>query len=369
MTFQLYTSLGLSRNNNPSENEIKKAYRKMAMENHPDKNKGNAKAEEKFKEISNAYEILSDEKKKRIYDQVGDEGYEERQSGRHPDMDGSDIFERFFRGGRGGHPFGMGGNFPFGAGGNPFEDSPFDSDENRKCSPVMKGMHISLDDAYEGVNKSISINVTKFCHDCTKICENCNGNGVVKQVKSLGVFTQIFTGQCDKCNGVGTTPSANQSCKVCNGKCKYTKEINTQLNIPRGINNGYKKTFSGMGEQPKTPKIKAGDLIIEFRILDHPHFVRKGNDLYYKCNLTFIESMVGKQITIPYFKDKININTSMFGVVYPEKEYLLEGKGMPISNTTNKGNMFIKFVIKYPKIKNKEKLQELSVLLNEVYQL
>jgi DnaJ-class molecular chaperone len=362
MTYKLYTALGLNRSNNPSSNDIKKAYKKMAMENHPDKNKGNPNAEEKFKEISNAYEILSDEKKKHVYDQVGDEGYKDRQDRGQPDMDHADIFERFFRGHGGGHPFGRGGH-SFGR--NPFN---FD-DEERKCSTVMKGMNISLDDAYEGVSKNICINVIKFCHDCTKMCANCNGDGVVKQVKSLGVFTQVFTGNCDKCDGVGTTPSANQSCKNCGGKCKYTKEINANLNIPKGINNGYKTSFSGMGEQPKTPKMQPGDLVIEFRISEHSHFTRKGNDLYYKCNLTFIESMIGKDIVIPYFKEKININTNIFGVVYPGKEYLIEGKGMPIMNTQRKGNMFIEFVIKYPKIKNKDKLNELSELLKETYQL
>lgn len=366
MTFKLYTALGLNRNSNPSQNEIKKAYRKMAMENHPDKNKGNANAEEKFKEISNAYEILSDERKKNVYDQVGDEGYQERQNGGHPNMDGADIFERFFRGHAGGHPFGRGGNrgHPFG-GGNPFD---FEEQE-QKCSTVTKGMNISLEDAYDGISKNISITITKFCHDCTKMCENCNGQGIVKQVKSLGVFTQVFTGNCDKCSGMGTIPSANQSCKDCGGKCKYTKEINAHLNIPKGIDNGYKTSFPGMGEQPKTSKMKAGDLIIDFRISEHPKFTRKGNDLYYKCELTFIESMIGKDITIPYFKENIDINTNMFGVVYPGKEYLIEGKGMPIINTPRKGNMFIEFAIKYPKIKNKDKLNELSELLKETYQL
>lgn len=359
MTYNLYTALGLSRNNNPSQNEIKKAYKKMAMENHPDKNKGNTKAEDKFKEISNAYEILSDDKKKHVYDQVGDEGYNDRQQsgGGGQGMDHADIFERFFRGG--GHPFGRGGD-PFG-GSFSFEE------ENQTCSTVTKGMGISLEDAYNGINKNISITVTKFCHNCTKMCENCNGQGVVKQVKSLGVFTQIFNGNCDKCNGVGSIPLANQSCKECGGKCRYTKDVNSHLNIPKGINNGYKTSFPGMGEQPKTSKMKAGDLIIEFRILDHPHFVRKGNDLYYKCELTFIESMIGKNIKIPYFKETIDINTNIFGVVYPGKQYLIEGRGMPILNTQRKGNMFIEFTIKYPKIKNKDKLEELTVLLKEIY--
>ena len=361
MTYKLYAALGLNKNGNPSQNEIKKAYRKMAMENHPDKNKGNAGAEEKFKEISNAYEILSDDRKKNIYDQVGDEGYHERQNGGHPNMDSADIFERFFGGGHGGHPFGRGGH--------PFGGSPFDFEEERKCSTVTKGMNISLEDAFNGISKHISITITKFCHDCTKTCTNCNGQGVVKQVKSLGVFTQVFTGNCDKCNGMGTIPSANQSCKDCNGKCKFTKGVNAHLNIPKGVDNGYKTSFPGMGEQPKTSKIKPGDLVIEFRIIDHPHFVRKGNNLYYKCDITFIEAMIGKDIVIPYFKENININTNMFGVVYPGKEYLIEGKGMPIVNTQQMGNMFIEFTIKYPKIKNKEKLNELSALLNETYQL
>jgi len=363
MTFKLYTHLGLNKNSNPDQNEIKRAYKKMAMEYHPDKNKDNPGAEDKFKEISNAYAVLSDENKKRIYDQTGDENFQENSGGGHPfgqRMNHADIFDHFFRGGH--NPFShFGGGFDFddhfGHGGH----------QEQKCPSVHKSITITLEEAFEGINKNMTINITKYCHNCMKKCPNCNGTGIVKQIKHMGILTQVFQGRCDKCSGIGYVIDAKSSCKECNGNGKYTKDVNAHLCLPKGINNGFKTAFPEMGEQPKQPNQKPGDLILEVIIQDHKNFHRVNNDLHYKCNLTFIESVVGKQIEIPYFKETIKINTNTFGVVYPGKSYIIEGKGMPIIETNNKGNMFIEFNIKYPKIKNKDNLAALENLLRETF--
>jgi DnaJ family protein A protein 2 len=353
-THNHYKVLGLDIADNPSQHEIKKAYKKMAMEYHPDKNKDNPDAEEKFKEISNAYDVLSDENKRRIYDQTGDDGghmHDSPFSGSH-----ADIFEQFFR--NSGHPF---GGSPFGF--------HFSHQQNSQevCEHVHKVFNVSLEEIFEGVNKNITLTITKYCHNCTTKCKNCNGSGMVKQVQHMGVFTQIFTGRCDKCHASGYTTECNKSCSDCSGKGTYTKSVNAHLHLPKGIDDGFKTVFENMGEQPKNPSQKAGDLILEIKINEHKHFARNGNDLIYKCDISYIDSVVGKDITIPYFKDNIQINTSMFGVVYPGKQYVIEGKGMPILRSNKHGNMLIEFNIKYPKIKQQDRVAELEKLLRDVF--
>lgn len=357
MGHKLYSILGLDRNNNPSQNDIKKAYKIKAMINHPDKNKGDEKAEERFKDISKAYETLSDENKKRIYDQVGDDGYDESNNGMSgmPGMDHSDIFERFFRG----------GNSPFGHHFGGFDHGRQQQDQ--KCNSLQKIITVTLDDVFEGINKNITLTINKYCLNCMKVCKNCNGSGTVKQVMNMGIMTQIFTGTCDKCSGNGHMIEGKSSCSECSGKGKYTKDVNAHLHLPKGIDNGFKTSFPEMGEQPKSTNQKAGDLVLEVKLAPHPHFRRNGNDLYYKCNISYIESVIGKEINILYFKDTITVNTNIFGVVYPGKSYLIENKGLPVINSNKMGNMFVEFNIVYPKIKNNEKIGELEELLKAVF--
>jgi DnaJ family protein A protein 2 len=359
MKYKLYSALGLNKNSNPTQDEIKRAYKKMAMEYHPDKNKDNPSAEEKFKEVSNAYAVLSDDSKKRVYDQVGDDGYNEGDNADHfsSRMNHADIFEHFF-----------GGNNPFANHfGFDIREQMFNNQQN--CQSVHKQISISLDEAYEGISKLMTISITKNCLSCIKQCNNCNGTGQIKQVRHMGILTQIFTGRCDKCNGQGQIINAKKSCTECEGNGQYTKEMQAHLTLPKGVHTGYKTVFPEMGEQPSKPNQKAGDLILEVIVAEHPVLKRNGNDLYYKCDLTFIESITGKEIAIPYFKDTVKLNTNMFGVVYPTKQYMIEKKGMPIIETNNFGNMFIEFNINYPKIKNKTNVEELERLLRDTFQL
>lgn len=364
MTFKLYDLLGLNKNSNPSKGEIKKAYHKLAMEFHPDKNKGNAANENKFKEITNAYEVLSDDNKRRIYDQTGDEEFNNGEGGGHPGRHGMnhDIFEHFFGGQR--HPFG-----PFGRGGSGFGFEEEEDDNNTDCKTVRKQMNISLNDAFYGINKNINIQIMKHCHSCMQKCVNCNGKGIIKQVKNMGVFTQIFTGKCDRCTGEGVKLNSNTDCNQCKGQGSYKHDVTANLNVPKGVTNGHKLTFSGMGEQPKHANQKAGDLLLDIKIQDDNCLKREGNNLHYKHSISFVKSIVGCDISIPYFNDKIEINTKIFGVVHPGKKYMIEGKGMPIMNTSNKGNMFIEFDIQYPKIKQNKSMDELEILLKQTFDL
>ena len=367
--YKLYSVLGVAKN--ASTDDIRRAYKRLAMEYHPDKNKGNAAAEEKFKEISAAYNVLSDETSRAKYDDIGDANYnngsgQEVNRGQH---DPHDIFEAFFRS-RGG---------PFGAMGHSFEDDIFSfgmgggggagggNRPPKKAQSIEKTFVFNLDDIYYGINKDLNINIRKYCLKCNKKCSKCDGRGIIQQIRNLGIMQQIFQGSCDNCEGSGITIEGKSGCKTC-------------------IDENYKTAFQELGEQPKIPNIKPGDLIIHIKIEEHKHFIRKGNDLYYKTDISFIDSVLGKEIAIPYFKEKIIINSNIFGVISNGKNYLLEGKGMPILNTSNKGNMFIEFAINYPKIKyvakaakatavdektteddKPDKIEQLRTLLNEVF--
>lgn len=365
MSYKLYEILGLDKN--ASDQDIKRAYKKLAFENHPDKNKGDQNAEEKFKEISNAYAILSDETEKRKYDQLGDNNYNNGNGGQQESH--ADIFERFF-GGNMGHPFahhfeqrgGFEHHFSF----NNFGEQH--NTEVRKCKSFGQSLNMTLEEVYEGINKNIKISVKKYCSKCIKQCDNCNGRGIVNQIKHMGMFTQMFTGTCDKCSGSGHITQAKKNCSECNGNGSYDKEQNAHLTIPPGVDNGFKTIFPELGEQPRNSNQHAGDLILEINILEHKIFTRKGNDLYYKCEISFIESIIGKNIEIPLFNELLKINTNIFGVLCSGKNYMIEDKGMPFMNSnTKKGNLFIEFSINYPKIKNSEKIKELEELLSQTF--
>jgi len=359
MSDNLYEILGV--NKNASQDEIKLAYKKLAVKYHPDKNKGNEEAEKKFKSISNAYNILTNDNEKHKYDTNNDQHFNPGRGGM-GGMGGGfpeDIFEKFFNRGGGGGGGGGFHHFHAGMGGN--------SGESSKCETIIKTINISLDDVYEGINRNMNINVKKYCFSCNKNCDKCDGRGNIQQVRSLGLFQQVFSCSCNTCNGSGNIIDAKSSCKECNGTGSYMKENNASLIIPPGIDESFKTVFKELGEQPKNSKSSPGDLIFNFNILEHKHFVRKCNDLYYKCDISFIDSVIGKNITIPYFKETININTKIFGVLSHSKQYLLEGKGLPIINTKNKGNMFIEFNISYPKIKNEENIEELKKILEKTF--
>ena len=362
-SYKYYELLGLNKENNPSQKEIKIAYHKRALKHHPDKNPNNKESAELFKEITNAYSILSDEEKKRKYDQLGD-NYEEGNNEINPE----DIFSHFF-GGRGG----MGGFSQGGMRGDPFGDFGFsfnmrNRNMNMKCNDIKKTLVVNLEDVYNGIDKSIKINIKKYCLKCRKKCDNCDGHGVIKRIHNLGILQQISEGPCNKCKGRGEILIENENCKECKGEGTYNKEHVAQLKVKAGFENNYKTVFKGLGEQPKTSKQKEGDLIIELLVEDKLNFKREGNNLLYNCNISLIDSIIGKEIEILYFNNtKIKIDTKENGIILNNKEYIYKGKGLPMyNNTNNKGDLKIRYEISKCKIRNKEKINELRNLLNDM---
>ena len=353
--YKLYNILEV--NKNCTEDEIKVAYKKKAMQYHPDKNK-DVDSAAKFKEISNAYSILSDKNKRNKYDQFGDNNYNE---GSNDEMrNHHDIFEAFFRGHEGGFPDNI---FGFGGGGRRGRQER----RQNKAECIESVFNLKLDDVYEGVKKDLNIKLKKYCTSCNEECPECDGKGTIHRIHNMGIMQTVFQSQCNKCGGSGIIIKGKSSCKICCGKGTFSKEVKATLIIPKGVDETYRTAFPELGEQPKIDTMKPGDLIISIRIEEHPHFIRNENDLHYKTDISFINSIIGTNIKIPYFKETIEINTKIFGVISNGKKYLIEGKGMPILNTNNKGNMFIEFNINYPKIKKEEKIEDLRILLNEVF--
>lgn len=314
MPHKLYDILGVPLGS--SKDDIKKAYRKLAMKMHPDKG-GDP---DKFKEVSHAYDVLSDDQQRQNYDQFGDDG---PQVGHGPSPhDFANIFEGFFGGGGG--PFG--GN-PFG--GNPFE--MFNHGRSRQNKQVVHNMKLSLKEAYTGTKRTIKITSEKACDSCKKSCSRCEGTGVRKEVRNMGFMTQVLSSMCDTCHGEGFAASGCNSCSQ-SGKSKTEKVLNVE--VPAGVAHG-------------TTLAVGNEFVLVVEIQNDNTYIRDGDNLIHKANIPFVDSMVGKIITIDHFGTQLSIDTSLWGIVRPDKRYHIQGKGMPKQNGGN-GELIIEFDIAYP---------------------
>lgn len=323
MSFKFYDILGVSKD--ASSDDIKKAYRKAAIQNHPDKG-GDP---EKFKEISNAYQILSDDEKRRRYDQLGDDGFNatgaEHGGGGFGGMSPQDLFEQFFRG----------------AGGGGF---PFHFDFGEPQGPVRKKDHlhtisISMSDAYHGVQKTMRVGLRKTCMSCRSMCYTCQGQGSITDMRRMGFITQMVSRVCDKCSGSG---NITKGCPSCNHQGHTMDEKKIDVKIPAGVQTGHRFVMHGLGEQADKDNEVSGNLILEIFVQPDPNFQRQGQDLIYTVKLTLAESIIGKMVTIPHFGGDITINLEEYGIIQPQKSYILAGKGMPPN-----GNLVLVFNIDY----------------------
>lgn len=326
MGWKLYDVLDIPKN--ASKEDIKKAYKKKAVETHPDKG-GDP---EKFKEVNNAYSVLNDENQKIQYDQLGDEGFNRNGGGNGGmNVDPNDIFSQFF---------GNGFNFHF-------------NHQNMRQEKTRRSDHnhiinIKLHEAYSGFKKNIRVILNKTCHKCGEKCYACQGRGQITEMHRMGFFTQMITRPCPTCNGSGISVKGKEGCTECKGLGAYNDEKIIEINIPAGVDNGFHIRYKGFGEQSRTANEISGDLIIEIQVIPHENFVRQGNDLLLKLPISLKHSIVGTQIFIEHFSGNFHFNTHDISVIQNMKPYTIKNKGMPIRNTQDFGNMIITFEIQYP---------------------
>lgn len=335
-----YEVLGVSKS--ATEAEIKSAFRKKAKEFHPDLNKDNPDAAEKFKEAQEAYTVLSDENKRKMYDQYGHAGVSGSSAGGGfggfggfdaSDFDFGDIFDNIF-----------GGGFSSFGGG---------STRNRatRGSDVLMRVNIDFDDAVFGCSKDINLDVVEECSECdgeggfdSETCSRCHGSGTItsEQHTILGSFVSKTT--CPECNGKGK--AYKRKCSACNGKGKVKKNKTITVNVPSGIDSGDRLRVSGKGSAGGNGGPN-GDLYLEFLVSEHDYFIREGDDIYLEVPITITEAILGVKKTIPTLYGNIKL-TIPAGTDSGDKQRI-KGKGIDNKNNRSKGNMYVIMKVITPK--------------------
>ncbi|NLK21542.1 MAG: molecular chaperone DnaJ [Epulopiscium sp.] len=358
-----YEILGLDRD--AADSDIKKAYRKLAKQYHPDMNPDNEEAEHKFKEVSEAYEVLSDPQKKAKYDQFGHAAFGNGAGG------GFDGFGGFNGGFDMGDIFDMFDIFGGGMGG-------------RKRSGPLRGadirasVQISFKDAAFGVSKEIQLGLWENCDTCKgsgakegthpETCKHCGGTGQVKVTQNTLFGSMSSVRPCDVCHGEGKI--IKDPCKTCSGEGKVRKTKTIKVDIPAGIDHGQSVRIQGKGE-PGTKGGLNGDLLITVYVKQHPIFERRGNDVYCEIPITFAQAALGAELVVPTLDG--NVQYSIKEGTQTGTMFRLKGKGIPsVRNPKFRGDQYIEVKIEVPtKLNEKQKniLREFSNISgDEVHQ-
>jgi len=345
-----YETLGVDKK--ASQDEIKKSFRKLARKYHPDLNSGDKTAEHKFKELSEAYEVLGDEKKRADYDQFGKtpfEGgapgfdYRAYTSGDRFDFGGfGDIFSDLFSNGTGHHQ------------------------SDLKGSDLVMGLELSMEEAFSGVTKSITFNREVACKECHgtgaetfQQCDQCKGTGKVTASKGFFKMAQ----PCSPCGGTGR--KTTKQCRNCAGRGMMLHTESIKVKIPAGADTGSRIRLKGMGVAGQGIG-GYGDLQIEITVRPHPLFTRKEDDIYLDLPITFGEAALGAKIEIPTMEGG-TLMTLPPGAQSGQK-FKLSGKGFPSSKTGRRGNQFVTIKVAVPKnLSEQEKaaIQDLEALYKE----
>ncbi|NCB63797.1 MAG: molecular chaperone DnaJ [Clostridia bacterium] len=338
-----YEVLGVSKG--ASDDELKKAYRKLAKEHHPDLNPGDKAAEAKFKEVNEAYEVLSDKEKRSKYDQFGHAGVDPNFNpgggfggfGGFSDMgdiDLGDLFGSFFGGG-------------FGGGGGSRRNGP------QKGETLRANVSISFEEAAFGCEKELTLNRTEQCETCkgsgcepgttAEVCPDCHGSGQVRIQRGGGGFSFATTAACSRCRGTGKI--IHQPCKTCSGAGEVRRQKKLNITIPAGIDNGQAVSLRGQGGAGKNGG-PAGDLLIGVTVRPHEIFRRDGTSVYMEQGVSFLQATLGAELEIPTLDGKVKWNL-------PEgaqtgTTYRLKGKGIPGLNGRGRGDQFVTIKVKVP---------------------
>ncbi|PAA73377.1 hypothetical protein BOX15_Mlig009083g1 [Macrostomum lignano] len=326
---KFYDLLGVTPN--ASEQELKKAYRKLALKYHPDKN---PEAGDKFKEIAMAFEVLSDPKKRKIYDEGGEQALKEGTPGEgfsfHNPMD---IFDMFFGGG--------------GRSRGP-----------RRGKDVVHQLGVTLEELYNGATRKLAVQKNVVCDKCegrggkagaVQACSNCRGSGMEVHLRQLapGMVQQIQT-VCRNCQGQGEVINAKDRCKKCEGRKVNREKKILEVNIDKGMKDGQQIRFTGEGDQD--PELEPGDIVIVLEEREHETFIRRSRDLILKLTINLNESLTGFKRVIGTLDQRSLLIESRPGEVIRHGSYkTVEHEGMPTyKNPFEKGRLIIHFTVEFP---------------------
>jgi molecular chaperone DnaJ len=364
-----YAELGTTKT--ATQEEIKKAYRKSALKYHPDKNQGDAEAEKKFKKISEAYEVLSDENKRHIYDQYGAEAVRGASMGgggghHHGGFSSMDEALRTFMGAFGGGGGGQESIFDSFFGGGGFESGG----GHQQGSSKRMNLTLTFEESMRGVEKEVVLNNYASCDSChgsgaatassVKTCTKCNGRGQVYQTH--GFFNMATV--CPHCSGKGKT--ITDPCKTCKGEGRVKKKKNVTIKVPAGIDSGMQMKMTGYGDAGEG-KGPAGDLYVHITVTPHKFFQREGDDLTVELPLAFSEAALGTKKEIPTILD------GTVKITIPEgtqsgKVLRVRNEGVPNVHGQGRGDMLVKLSVETPvnlTEKQKELLREFAELETE----
>ena len=347
-----YEVLGIQKG--ASEDEIKKAYKKLARKYHPDMNPGDKEAEERFKEVNEANEVLSDPEKKARYDQFGFAGVDPNYGagagggaygGGFDFGDLGDIFGSFFGGG-------------FGGGQRRNPNAP------QRGESIRASVSVSFTEAAFGCEKSVTLERSEQCPTCRgngcapgttpEICPDCHGTGTVQTRRQtpMGVFAS--NGPCRKCGGTGRL--IHQPCPDCRGTGAVRKRKTIKVNIPAGIDHGQTISLRGQGNAGRNGG-PAGDLLITVMVQPHELFRRDGVDVFCEAPITFAQAVLGAELEIPTIDGKVKYSIpegTQTGTVFR-----LKGKGIPVLNGRGRGDQYVTVTIETPRNLNKEQKEAL----------
>jgi len=358
-----YEILGVGKN--ATKDELKKAYRKLAMQYHPDRNPDNKEAEEKFKEAAEAYEILNDDDKRAKYDKFGHDGLRGGQ-GFQGFNDVNDIFSHFS------DIFGGGSIFDdfFNAGGQRSRGRK--RGQGTPGSDLKVTLKLTLEEIASGVTKKIKIKKYIKCDTCkgtgaeagtsTKTCPVCSGSGEVKTV-SRSVFGQFVNiQQCSNCNGEGTV--VDSPCRKCYGDGRVQDEVTIKINVPAGVHEGSYLTMRGEGNAGLRGG-QNGDIIVIFQEEKHEFFVRDGDDVIFDLYLSYPDAVLGTEVEVPTLTGRAKLKIE--GGIQPGKLLKMREKGIQHLNRHGAGDEYVRINVDIPKkvnAKERELLKELANMPN-----
>jgi len=354
-----YEVLGVIRTS--TVEEVKKAYRKLALEFHPDRNQDNKEAEEKFKEATEAYEVLSDGDKRARYDRFGHQGVKANDFGHY--QNANDIFSHFadIFGGMGG--------------GSIFEQFFGGGDQRNPNAPergadIQIPLGLTLEEISEGVEKKIKVRHLVVCKTCTgtgakagtavETCQTCHGSGQIRQVRSMGFGQFVNVTVCPTCQGAGQT--VREVCEVCKGEGRIQEETVLKVNVPAGVNEGNYLTLGRQGHAGRRGG-QAGDALVVIQELPHDLFTRDGDDVVHDLEITVPQAILGSEVEVPTLSGhsllKIQAGTPAGTLLR------MRGKGIQHLQHSGKGDQLVRLQIAMPTKLTKEE-RELLIKLSKL---